>query len=231
MKIIPAILPKRFYEIENAVEKIAGSTHAVQIDFVDGFFAPNRTWWFNNKDEDRLQAILSEDEGMPEWSTMNYELDLMVKNPLSHIDTFMALGPARIIFHVGSFEEKELISYFETLPEVVRQTVLFGIALSLDDDPALAQPYIDYIDTIQCMGIAHVGYQGQDFDERVFEKIQKVKEVFPDKRISVDGGVSLENASQLIAAGANVLIVGSAIFESEHPRATLQEFKTLLKEF
>ncbi len=153
MKIIPAILPHSYYDIPHGVEKVFGAVDAVQIDFVDGHFASNRTWWFNNKNKDTLDTLLHEDEGLPHWDEMNYEFDLMVKDPLQYIDTFVALGPSKIIFHCESFleglDQEKILNYFETLPEIVRNTITFGMAIGVATDPQLLTPFVHYIDTIQ----------------------------------------------------------------------------------
>jgi ribulose-phosphate 3-epimerase len=233
MKIIPAILPEAFPVIERAVEQITEAASTVQIDFVDGFFAPNRTWFFNRKDESHLEQIRAEEIGMPHWEDINYELDLMVNNPLDRMDDFIALAPSKIIFHVEAFpakeDEEKLINYFETLPEMVRAMIGFGMALGNDTDPALLAAYIPYIKSIQCMGIAQVGSQGQPFDPRVFDQIKKVKALYPGMIITVDGAVSLDNAVALAEAGVTQLIIGSAIFQSPDPRGTIGEFKHLCR--
>jgi ribulose-phosphate 3-epimerase len=224
-KIIPAILPMRYYDIRDGVEKIYGAVDTVQIDFVDGHFATNRTWWFNNKNEDALAAFLSQEEGLPHWEDMNYEFDIMVKDPISHMEIFIALGPSKIIFHLESLEQEKMLSYLSSLPEIVRSTISFGIAIGIDTDPSGIEPYKEYIDTIQCMGIVNIGFQKQPFDERVIEQVKKVRALYPDKTISVDGAVSLENAQTLVNAGATSLVVGSAIFQSSDPHGTIQSFK------
>ncbi len=231
MKIIPAILPSSYRAIVDGVAKIKDVVTTVQIDFVDGHFAPNRTWWFNNKDPEQLQTLLNQDEGLPEWEHINYEFDLMLKDPLEHIDTFVALGPSKIIFHCESFlestDESKLLSYFGNLPSIVADVMTFGMAIGIDTDPARIAPYVDYIDTIQCMGIVQVGFQGQPFDERVIDQIKKVAHLYPDKTISVDGAVTRDNASSLVRAGVTMLVVGSSIFQSTDPHGTIRELKQI----
>lgn len=236
-RIIPAILPNRYSEIKNGVEKILGSAKTVQIDFVDGTFAHNRTWLFNNKDLEVFESIQLEEEALPHWDEIDYEFDLMVQDPLEHIDTFIALGPAKIIFHMESFvgaaaaenAQEKIIAYFETLPEVVRTTISFGMAIGVATDPALLAPFIPYIDTIQCMGIENVGFQGQPLDERVYTQIKTIAQLYPDKKIAVDGGVTLENAAKLIEHGASDLVVGSAVFGNIDPRGTIETLKQIAK--
>lgn len=230
MKIIPAILPTRYWDIEKAVEKIIGAASTVQIDFVDGFFAPNRTWWFNRKDEGIIAEFEREERGMPHWDTVNYEFDVMARDPLQYIDTLIMLGPSKIIFHLESFEREAMLAYFGALPEVVRSTVQFGIAISIGTPPEDIQPYLPYISTIQCMGIGQIGVQGQPFDVRAIAQVRRAKALYPDKIISVDGGVNSASAPLLVEAGATQLIVGSAIFQNEDPQGTIRELKRLCRQ-
>jgi len=227
MNIIPAILPQSYRGITLGVEKVHDTIDTVQIDFVDGHVAHTRTWLFNNKDTEHYSAIEREDEGMPYWETMNYEFDLMVKDPLEKMDMFIALGPSKVIFHLGTFQEGAMLAYLEQMPQIVRDTIAVGMAINLDTDPSAVAPYLEYIDTIQCMGIRDVGFQGRTLDLAVLEQIKKARALYPDKTISVDGGVTLENAQALADAGADSLVVGSAIFRSPEPYGTIEAFKRI----
>jgi ribulose-phosphate 3-epimerase len=78
------------------------------------------------------------------------------------------------------------------------------------------------------MGIDNIGFQGQKFDARVIDKIRAVKERFPDIKITIDGGVSLENAQTLLDAGADRLVVGSQIFNSDNIVETYHQFASII---
>lgn len=228
--IIPAILPNRFADIESAVEAVDSTADTVQIDIVDGVFAPNKTWLFNGKDASILQELEAETRGMPRWETMNYELDLMVKDPLQHIDRFLMLGPSKIIFHLESVKGEDLLHYFETVPEVVRTTVSFGIAIGIGTPPEDIAPFAQYIDSIQCMGISNIGFQGQPFNVDALAQVRRAKELYPDKVISVDGGVNAASIPLIIEAGADTLVIGSALFGNDNPRGTIQVLNRLCEE-
>lgn len=228
IEIIPAILPQTYKDIENGVSKVHALAPTVQIDFCDGRFVSTKTWWFNGKDTARKDAILSEQEGLPLWDSTNYEFDLMVENPLEHIDTFIALGPSKIIFHKKSVSVEDLQRFFETLPEVTRQIISFGIALQLDDDPLEIAPLVPYLKRIQCMGIEHIGVQGNPFSDKAVDMVKKLHELYgASVRISVDGGVNDSNIPALVAAGARRLVVGSAIFQSVDPHGTIEMLQAL----
>jgi ribulose-phosphate 3-epimerase len=226
IKITPAILPHSYKGIEIPVERVLGAATNIQIDIVDGHLVPNqRTWLFNNKDEETIEEIYEQEKGMPYWDELNYELDLMVKDPVRHMNMFIALGPSKMIFHLEGLEEESTLAFFEGLPEIIRSAIAFGIAVNIDTDPAGIAPYLPYIESIQCMGIRKIGYQAQPFDEGVYEQIKKVRALYPDKFVSVDGGVSLDNAAELVEAGVTELVIGSALFQNTDSRGTIDAFK------
>ncbi len=228
IEIIPAVLPQTYADIEKAVTAVHAIAPTIQIDFCDGKYVQSKTWWFNGKDVARKDAILSEQEGLPFWDSTNYEFDLMIEDPLTHIDTFIALGPSKIIFHKKSLSVEALLQYFETLPEVTRQVISFGIALQLDDDPKEIAPLVPYLRRIQCMGIEHIGSQGQPFTDKAVSMVKALHDLYGDKvRISVDGGVNESNIPALVAAGARRLVVGSAIFQSVDPHGTIEALQAL----
>lgn len=223
IEIIPAILPETYKEIEEGVGIVHEIAPTIQLDFCDGKYVETKTWWFNGKDVQKKDAIITEKEGLPFWDSTNYEFDLMIADPLSHVDTFIALGPSKIIFHKKTVSVEALLSYFEAMPDIIKQVISFGIALQLDDDPAEIAPLVPYLRRIQCMGIEHIGKQGEPFTEKVIDLVQKVYELYGDKiRISVDGGVTAEHIPALVSAGARRLVVGSAVFQSIDPHGTIQ---------
>ncbi|MBP6857703.1 MAG: hypothetical protein KBC11_00685 [Candidatus Pacebacteria bacterium] len=223
IEIIPAVLPQTYKQLEDSVGVVRSIAPTIQVDFCDGKYVESKTWWFNGKDVFAKDAIVKEEEGMPFWQSVNYEFDLMVSDPLSLMDTFIALGPSKIIFHKKTISVDALVEYFESLPEAVRQTISFGIALCHDDDPAEIAPLIPYLRRVQCMGIEHIGVQGEPFSDKVIPLVKKVYELYGESiRVSVDGGVNKENIPALVEAGATRLVVGSAIFESVDPHGTIE---------
>lgn len=226
IEIIPAILPQTYRAIEEGVDLVHSIAPKIQIDFCDGKYVETKTWWFNGKDIQKKDDIISEKEGLPFWDSINYEFDLMIEDPLSQIDTFIALGPSKIIFHKKSISVEALITYFDSLPEITLQMISFGIAVELDDDPEELRPLVPYLRRIQCMGIEHIGVQGQPFTEKAIPMVKKLFDLYGDKvRISVDGGVKEEAIPALIAAGATRLVVGSAIFQSTDPHGTIERLQ------
>ncbi len=228
IEIVPAILPEHVANIRNQVAAVLGKTRFVQIDMVDGVFAPNATWPYNGEDTSFIEALEAEKEGMPYWEEMNFELDLMVKNAHDHLDYFYKFGPARIVLHAeAEGDEEDFANFVEAIDPYIRDNTEIGVAFNLDSDIDAYRHILKEVDFVQCMGIAEIGMQGQEFDERVYSQIKKVADAFPGLPIAVDGGVGLDNAENLIAVGATRLIVGSAIWKSDSPLETLREFKEI----
>ncbi len=228
VEIIPAIMPRSFLDLKEKVSIVKGATKVVQVDLCDGVFVKRVTWPFHAEDKESMDQIISETTGMPEWESVDYELDLMVADAVKNIGNYFFLGPKRIIFHIEAFTDpKELSDYFENLELYIKENTEFGIALNIDTDISVLEPFVSHIKFIQCMGIATIGRQGEPFDERVIEKIKSIRAKYPDMVISIDGGVSFDTAPELIEAGATRLVAGSAIFENPNPHGAIQELKSL----
>jgi len=219
MKIVPAILPKDFAELEEKIELIHGAVNAVQVDISDGKFVSSSTWPYKKHDEN-FESILREERGMPAWEDIDYEFDLMISNP-SEDDarTWISAGAARVILHIESSSD------LTPVLKILHGLVEIGIALNIDTPVSDLLKYKEYIQVVQCMGIRRIGYQGEAFDERVLSKIREVKEVLPDVPVSVDGGVSLDTITLLKEAGVDTVIVGSTIFSSDDIIHTIAELK------
>ncbi len=231
-EIIPAIMPKNFEDMRDKVSMVVGIVPLVQVDLCDGIFVGRTTWPFHTNDEQSLDDILNEREGMPYWQEINFELDLMVNHAMENFENYVRMGPKRIIFHIEAETDLEAFREFlEGIDLYTRENIEMGVAINIDSDPALLMPISSHIDFIQCMGIAEIGKQGEPFDERVIEKIKMFKEKYVELPISVDGGVSLHNAPALLKAGVDRLVVGSAIYGNDDIIGTIESFKDLIDQY
>lgn len=253
-EIIPAILPKNYEDLKNKIALVRGIVPLVQVDICDGVFVKNTTWPFFHQAEQSFDfshyvppsgiprsknqktvlldqhfcKILNEQEGMPFWEDMDFELDLMVTDAVENFDIYTKLGPKRIIFHLEAVGNPEEFRHFlEGIDNYVRDAMQIGIAINPDTSIEQIFSLINNIDFVQIMGIDHVGFQGENFDEKCLNHIKTLKEKFSDLTISVDGGVNLETAPALTSAGASRLVIGSAIFDTDDIIGTIEEFKNL----
>lgn len=231
IEIIPAILPKNYEDMKNKIALVRGIVPIVQIDICDGIYVPSKSWPFTTGggNDDNFQKILREQEGMPFWEDIDFELDLMVADAVSNFDIYTKLSPKRIIFHLEAVGDLEEFKHFvEGMDVYIRDAIQIGVAINIATPIEKIFPLINYVDFVQCMGIDKIGYQGQEFDEKDLEHVKILKEKYPDLIISVDGGVDFETAPELIEAGATRLVAGSVIFKSENIRETINELESIV---
>jgi ribulose-phosphate 3-epimerase len=227
-EVIPAILVENFEELNEKITRYVSVTSIVQIDICDGYFVPQTSWPMHASDEASISGILNEESGLPFWDSLDFEFDLMVKNAHMQFEFFVRLGAKRIIFHIEAEENREQFKEFlEGLDMYTRENIQIGLALNTTTSINEIIPYISSIDFIQCMGIEKIGYQGEEFDQRVLEQIRGLRLKYPEIIISVDGSVNENTAEALVSAGANRLVIGSALNDSFNLRDSIKYFKSL----
>lgn len=226
-EIVPAIMPTDFDDLKSKLELVADVIPYVQIDIMDGVFVDGWTWPYIPGGPQEFGEYSAGRTNFPFSEKLRFEIDLMVANPKVMIDDWVRAGANRIIVHVESV--KNLEEFMSTLGEDIssgRYTgAEFGLALNIETDNETIVPFLNKIDIVQCMGISKIGSQGNTYDYRVLEKIKFFKGIA--KKISVDGGVNLENARELVDAGADILISGSTIFESDDIVDTIEKFQAI----
>ncbi|MBI1999083.1 MAG: hypothetical protein HYS74_00310 [Parcubacteria group bacterium] len=237
MEIIPAFLERDFSEIERKAACVRGTLRTVQLDVMDGVFAPDTSWPYESGRQNGQERLRSGEAPLPFWEDFDYEIDLMIHNPEDDLAGWAGNGALRLIVHVESTVMLDDIVdlYGARTTREARggkdgdslSPVELSLALGIATPNEVLYPYAERIRCIQCMGIEKIGYQGQPLDERVIGKVRDLRQMYPKITISVDGGVSLENAPRLVEAGANRLVVGSAIWKSDDPKKAIEKFKHL----
>ena len=224
VEIIPAILPKSFADLEAHVSKVRAVATTIQIDVVDGAFAHNKTWPY--RDSGSFEKIVSEEHGLPFWEDHDYEFDLMIEDSHLKAMEFARAGALRIVVHANAHGAVEgLRSLADLRQETGAYVITTGLALQPTMQPDVLDSFDTLFDYVQVMGIEKEGFQGQAFDHHAVPLIERLRRRYPDLIIQVDGAVKMENARSLAKAGANRLIVGSAIFEAADPTAALEALK------
>lgn len=229
--IIPAILPKNYEDLKNKVALIRGIVPVVQVDICDGNFINSKTWPFSTGgfEDFNFIKIMNEEEGMPFWEDIDFELDLMVADVVENFAIYTKLSPKRIIFHIEAVGDlKEFKNFIEGMDVYIRDAIQIGIAINSTTPIEQIFPLVNYVDFVQCMGIERIGYQGEVFDERALDQIKNLKEKYSDIIISVDGGVNFETAPRLAESGVSRFVVGSIIFKSENIQETISELESLV---
>jgi len=223
VEIIPAVMPDTFKELKSQVSRVRGGTSWVQIDVMDGMFTDSISWPYAPGSR-QFEAIVADEAGMPFWEEVNYEIDLMINNPFVEAEKWIDGSAGRLIVHHLSLVRGDGVALVKALKERGIEVVL---AIRPSEDVSVVEPYIEYLDGIQCMGIERVGFQGEPFEESVFTMIKTLREKYPNMPISVDGGVDDETAPLLVQAGATRLVSGSFIFTSEDAKASIAELQKI----
>lgn len=220
-KIIPAIIPETFQLLRSEMGQVAEFVDRVQVDVTDGRFTPEATWPYNEGREiDRFDEIIAQERGFPHWKDLQFEIDLMVEKPEQVIDDWIKTGASAIIIHADSTEK------FSDIAEKLRERgVEVGLAILPSNRNSVVKNHRKEIDFLQVMGNDKIGYHGVELDPLVYQKIEDLRERFPDLPIGVDIGVDFQTAPELVSAGATRLASGSTIYESDDLEAAITKLE------
>lgn len=199
IKIAPSILSADFSRLgEQVAEAEAGGADAIHIDIMDGAFVPNITMG-----PMIVQAIRP-------WTTLPFDLHLMIANPERYISDFASAGADTITVHAEACVH---------LHSVIQQIRAAGKRPSVAISPATPisalEEVIADLDQALVMTV-NPGFGGQAFIEAMLSKISRMRALMDESKLSadlqVDGGISATTAAAVARAGANVLVAGSAVY-------------------
>ena len=211
--IVPAVIPKSLSHIKTELPNLSFSQE-IHVDVVDGKFVPFISWPYEPN------GVPKEISSMTDSFTL--EVDLMVDDPITAAEAWIEAGADMLVFHVETINLKSFIEFVKTSP------VSIGVSSLNDTSLDILLSYLNVADYVQLMGIEKIGVQGQSFDERVFERINAIKESFPNHPITIDGSVNKETILSLKQAGVHRLIVGSAIVSAKNPYEAYKELMSLI---
>lgn len=213
--IVPAIIPKSAAEVI-AFTKEVDFSHELHIDVVDGEFVESVSWPISPSDSPMSVKSYTD--------KFTLEVDLMVKNPFPAARAWEQAGADMIIFHVETVDIDSFVDFVKHSAASIG--IAFHGASTLDD----IKPYVEYADYIQVMGIETIGAQGQPFSERTIEKVEALKTLYPQVPVSVDGSVNKDTIKKIVKAGADRLIVGSAISKALDMKVAYEDLVMLVND-
>ncbi len=208
--VVPAVIPERYDDIVDCAELAEPFVKTMQIDLLDGLYTGAYSWPWDTKG--RLSHSLERyiETGLPYWEKVDYEFDCMIVHPAQVLEKIIPLGPRRIVVHAKTLSDLQAdTDYFHTF----RPYVQVGIAFTIEDDLSKYESIIGEYDYVQCMGIYPVGVSHAKLNDKVYDLIKKIRAMYPNMLIQVDGGVNADNIALLKKAGANRFVSGSAVFE------------------
>ena len=177
------------------------------LDIMDGVFVPNISFG--------MPVIKS----MAKHTTKPLDVHLMIVEPDRYIQTFADLGADVLTVHAEACTHLH-----RSLQSIKAAGMKAGVALNPHTPVASLSHVIADIDLV-CLMSVNPGFGGQSFIEATYEKVRELRTLIDENKastlIEIDGGVTDQNASQLVAAGADVLVAGSYVFSASDPTATI----------
>ena len=210
--IAPSVLSANFGNLDKDIELINRSdADWFHLDVMDGVFVPNISFGFPI-----IKAI-------KKLSTKPLDVHLMIVNPDNYTLAFKEVGADILTVHL------EACSHLHrSIQNIKNLGMKVGVAINPHTPIESLKDIISDIDLV-CLMSVNPGFGGQKFIENTFEKVRNLKLLIEQKKsnalIEIDGGVDLKNYKKLIESGANVLVAGNTVFNSENPTETIKLLK------
>ena len=215
MKLSPSVLSADFAKLGEQVRLVdeAGADY-IHLDVMDGKFVPNISFG--------MPVI----EAIRKVTDKPLDVHLMIEEPIRYLEEFKAAGADIVTVHAES-----CVHLHRTISRIRELDMKAGVALNPATSVSVLNYIFDDIDLALVMSV-NPGFGGQTFIPAVLDKIKRIHKIADDKglmnlEIEVDGGVTLNNVSAVVDAGADVIVAGSAIFKGD-PEKNVKEFKKLM---
>ncbi len=185
----------------------------LHLDVMDGVFVPNISFG---------PPVI---KALKDVSTSFFDVHLMIVDPIRYIDVFKDAGADMLTVHIEACEDLN-----KTISAIKEADMKVGVSIKPGTPVSVLDDYIADIDMVLIMSV-EPGFGGQKFMPASLDKIRVVKALAEDRNkelyIQVDGGITLDNVSEVIAAGANVIVAGSAVFKGDKA-ANVKNFMELM---
>lgn len=213
----PSILAADFKVLGQEMKKTEENGAAyIHFDVMDGMFVPSISF------------------GMPVLASIHdateqfMDAHLMVQEPIRYVEAFQKAGADYVTVHLEACEDVKT-----TLDKIHACGMKAGLAVNPETDVKELVPYMEDVEMILIMSV-HPGFGGQKFIPESLDKIREVRAMLNEKNleidIQVDGGIYVENVREVLDAGANVIVVGSAVFRGDAGENTAK-FMEILKNY
>jgi len=213
IQIAPSMLSADFLHLERDVEMVNEYADLFHLDIMDGTFVPNISFGFPV-----VEAIAKK-------ARKPLDVHLMIVHPEKYVERFAQAGAAYISFHYeAALENSEAI-----IGQIQALGVKAGIVINPDCPVEAIFPLLPKVDFVLIMSV-FAGFGGQQFIQGSLDRVRAVRAELDrlgrkDVPVEIDGGVGPVNAAEIIAAGAGILVAGSAVFKSENPQEAIESMR------
>ncbi len=218
IKLSPSILSANFVRLEEELKILENEgIQYVHIDVMDGMFVPN------------ISIGMPVIKSIRKTTNMVLDSHFMIEKPERYIDEFIALGCDIINFHFEATDK-----HMEIIKKIKEANKKVGMTIKPNTSYEKILPYIKYLDLVLVMSV-EPGFGGQKFMENSLDKISALRKYIDENNLNceleVDGGIKIDNVDKVLQAGANVIVVGSDIFEKEDKASIIKQYNELFEKF
>ena len=212
LKLAPSILSADFGHLAEDVKKIEeGGADYIHVDVMDGHFVPNISFGAP------VMKCLNDKTDLP------YDVHLMIENPDKYIEDFVTDKTEYITVH-----QEACIHLHRTVENIKSKGVKAGVSINPATPVSTLECILPDVDLVLIMSV-NPGFGGQKFIPGSLEKVRELAEIKKRKNldfaIEIDGGITLENVKEVVNAGVEVAVAGSAVFKVEDVTERVREFK------
>lgn len=210
MIVAPSILSADFGNIKESIARVS-STKWLHVDVMDGHFVPNIS----------IGPVVI--KGLRKYTTQILDTHLMITDPFKYAAEFVKAGSDRITFHVET-----VLNPVELIGKLRKLNVKVGVSIKPDTPVSSIIELLPYVDQVLVMSV-EPGFGGQKFMEQALDKISEISRLREDLDneiiIVVDGGINKDTGKLCKDAGADVLVAGSYIFNSEDAQERIDSLR------
>lgn len=211
VRIAPSILAADFLDLGSELQSVSNADF-IHYDVMDGDFVPNISFG-----PGLLRAV-------KRGTDLPVDVHMMVKNPDEVFRDYLEAGADVLTFHIETAKHAHRI-----VDEIHRYGRRAAVAINPGTAVSSLDAIIDYLDMVLVMSV-NPGFSGQKFIEHTYTQLNKLTALCKSHSVrplvEIDGGVSVKNAAQVVAAGANVLVGGSAVFDAEDHARMVDDMRT-----
>lgn len=213
IQIAPSLLSADFLHLEKDILLVNAFADLFHLDVMDGVFVPNISFGFPV-----VEAVARQAE-------KPLDVHLMIVHPEKYVERFAKAGAQMISFHYEAAKEASA----DIIAQIQALGVKAGIVINPDCPVQAIFPLLDKVDFVLLMSV-FAGFGGQAFIPETIGRIQAVRAELdrigrPDVPIEVDGGIGPANASEVVAAGAEILVAGSSVFKADDPAKAIRAMR------